>query len=476
MHNISSYNKKKQGLIRWGIYAVLGLIIVFFSILLVLAAEGYDIDRSTGEVIQNGLVLVASEPSAEVFINDAPEGDNTPSRLPLRSGDYTLELRRYKYRDWSRTFNVEGSEVLWLNYPRLVPKKIVNEDISTYQNVGFSSRSPDGKILLVQQGKKSLIIDRYNLEAPEDSVEKITIPRSAFTSSKLGTIIVTEWSDNNKTLILRHDYGKKREFVIVDTTKPGEAVNITRALDLTFPKLVFRPGSSNELFILKDGDVRAVVVDRKSLTGSVISNVKDFSPQGDFIISITNGRENKITLTQRNESLDVFTLNAPSTFMETQMYDRDLYIAQYSATEGAVHLFRNPYQQAQQNRAVLPFANFNIDDANRVEFSPGGRFLAVQSRNNMIVYDFEDEDLYQYRIAGAVGDSLFEWIDSFRISLRVGGYQNFFDFDGSNRYRITRSTPEAKLFLDKNSETMWLLDVNGAGKSPLTTSPLLLKD
>jgi len=69
--------------VGYGLFAVL---IALATLLLVYVADGYYIDRSTGEVIQNGLVYVSSRPGgAEVYLNGEKQRGVTDERLVIPS-------------------------------------------------------------------------------------------------------------------------------------------------------------------------------------------------------------------------------------------------------------------------------------------------------------------------------------------------------------------------------------------------------
>src|SRR5689334_19275883 len=105
-------------------YGLMATLILIASAILVFQAYGFDLDRKTGEVIQNGLVFVDSAPDkANVFFNDELQKAKTNNRFALPSGDYTLKIQKDGYRDWHRTFSITGGAVERFSYPLLLPTK-----------------------------------------------------------------------------------------------------------------------------------------------------------------------------------------------------------------------------------------------------------------------------------------------------------------------------------------------------------------
>src|SRR5687768_8210108 len=125
--------KKRAHRIRLYIgYSLMAIVLLISTLILVFEANGYDVDRKTGDVIQNGLVFVDAHPAqAKVILNGVEKGQ-TDMRLVLPTGQYDLELQRNGYRSWKRRFNLEGSTIERLVYPFLFPTKLEPADIQLY--------------------------------------------------------------------------------------------------------------------------------------------------------------------------------------------------------------------------------------------------------------------------------------------------------------------------------------------------------
>src|SRR6056297_3205160 len=82
-------------------YGLIGLLIAMATVVLFSITTGLDVDRSTGRLIQNGLVYVDSKPeSARIILNGVEQGNQTDARLIIPEGSYDIQLVRDGYRDW----------------------------------------------------------------------------------------------------------------------------------------------------------------------------------------------------------------------------------------------------------------------------------------------------------------------------------------------------------------------------------------
>src|SRR5438309_1696001 len=80
-------------------YVLVAVALAMGTLVLVLLSYGYDLDRKTGTIIQNGLVFVSARPgAAEIYVDGKLQPSRTDTRLVLPAGQYTLQLKRDGYR------------------------------------------------------------------------------------------------------------------------------------------------------------------------------------------------------------------------------------------------------------------------------------------------------------------------------------------------------------------------------------------
>src|SRR5437870_5101173 len=87
-------------------YVLVGLLVIVATIILLYQAYGFGIN-SSGQVIQSGLVFIASQPSGANILVNGVQKTQTNARLNLPAGQYTVAVQRDGYRTWQRSIGVE---------------------------------------------------------------------------------------------------------------------------------------------------------------------------------------------------------------------------------------------------------------------------------------------------------------------------------------------------------------------------------
>lgn len=84
------------------IISIAGVVVV--TIILVALARGYSYDIFSGQIKENGLVIINSQPSgADISFNGKTSQHKTPYRLvDAEPGDMTIGLNKADYRPWQR--------------------------------------------------------------------------------------------------------------------------------------------------------------------------------------------------------------------------------------------------------------------------------------------------------------------------------------------------------------------------------------
>src|ERR1700761_4432923 len=102
-----NYERRSQFRLLLG-YCLVTLAIAATVWLLINQAYGLGLNRR-GQVTQNGLLFVSSQPSGAVIdLNGAPYKSDTNTRVFAQSGSYIMKISRPGYRDWTRPIYVAG--------------------------------------------------------------------------------------------------------------------------------------------------------------------------------------------------------------------------------------------------------------------------------------------------------------------------------------------------------------------------------
>ena len=113
-------------------YFLVGVAILMASAILVILSYGYDLDRKTGQVIQNGLIFANAAPDAATIYLNGKENGQTDKRLTVPAGQYDIEYRRQGYRTWKKQIQLDGSSIERLVYARLFPEKLEQAESTVF--------------------------------------------------------------------------------------------------------------------------------------------------------------------------------------------------------------------------------------------------------------------------------------------------------------------------------------------------------
>src|SRR5579884_3095407 len=112
-------------------YVLIGVALLLITVILVFIAYGFN--YKNGRVIQNGLVYVSSTPNpAQLYIDGARYTSSTNTRLLLPAGSYSFRLARTGYRSWQRSIVVGGGQIMYYQYPFLIPNQLVTTTVREY--------------------------------------------------------------------------------------------------------------------------------------------------------------------------------------------------------------------------------------------------------------------------------------------------------------------------------------------------------
>ena len=247
--------KKRNRKIRLSIgHTLTGVLVFIATYILVFQAYGYEVDTKTGEVIQNGLVYIDSAPDgAKIKINGQDQKSNTNTRQALPEGHYTIELSKSGYHNWSRSFDLEGGEVLRYTYPTLFPEKLTPVELQAFDNIGFSTQSPNRRWIILAQKNSLSVMTLYDLEERTDEKPTsavINFPAGLFTAAAGDHAIkLTEWSTDNRHVLVQHNWAGGQQFVMLDREQPSESYNVDRTINRSRPRSVCSIRTSRSLLV-----------------------------------------------------------------------------------------------------------------------------------------------------------------------------------------------------------------------------------
>lgn len=472
-------------------YVLVAIAIALATVILLFQSYGYDLDRKTGKVIQNGLVFVAAHPeSAAVYVNGKDDGVRTDAKLTIPSGQYTIELKRDGYRDWKRTFNLDGGSVERLAYPVLFPTKLVTADVQQYaSSPSFASESPDHRWLLVGQPGSFVKFDNYDLNNPKAAPTSISIPSDILTTpAGAQTMTIVEWSTDNRHMLVRHDYTGGSEFIMIDRESPSASFNVSKTIASPATAITLRDKHYDQYYVYNAATQSLQTYDLKSkqLT-AFLEKVLSYKTYGSgTVLYATDDNEVpgkvSVKLWDGSSSYLIHAFSPGSDFhLDMTQFSGDWYMVIAPSNEGHAYVYKNPQgvlKKADPKSPLLPFTVLKIDNPQFVSFSDIARFIAIQSGPKFAIYDIETDRRYYYdsKLAFAPKQQA-TWMDGHRLLAIIGGKTTVFDYDGINMQTLSSSLPSFLPYFDRDYVEMYNIapSASDAAKAVLTRTDLKVK-
>lgn len=454
------------------------------TLILVFAAYGYDIDRQTGNVIQNGLIIVDTHPeSATISVNGTDKG-TTDSRLILPAGRYSIQLHRDGYRDWNHAVNLEGSSIEQLIYPLLFPTKLVSRSLQDYAAIpSMASESPDRHWLVIHQPNSANMFSVVDLGNNKNLVTSVNLPTDTFTpAAGAHTYEAVEWASDNNHLLLKHNFTGGSEFVILDRDNPASSLNVNKLFSTQpFTSATLRDKKHDQLYLLNTADGSLLHADAKTKAAAlVVPRVLSLkSYQDDTLLYIAspaaNAKEVEVHAWQNGQDYVLRTLPAAGSYLlDMAQFNGHFYVVTGSPADGHTYVYKDPFSGLTRRpvRAPQPFRVLIVANAQYASFSAIARFIAVQGGSSFAVYDIETGRQFRYDTKlPLLPNQKAGWIDGHRLSLTSGDAINIFDFDGTNMQALSPSLPAFMPFFDRDYAAMFTL-AGGVDKAALTRTEL----
>lgn len=456
--------KKKQHARRLFIgYFCIGLGIFLAALILMYQARGYDLDRKTGKIIQNGLIYVNAQPeAARIYLNGQDQGE-TDKRLTVPEGKYTLELKRDGYRPWKRSFTLEPSSIEQLVYPKLFPTTLKSKDIQTLnQPITWASASPDRHWILVGTTANLLQFEVVDTTKPTQKPVTVALPAKVMTAStEPQTLSVVEWATNNRHVLIKHVFGAKTEFIVIDRQDVAASFNVTSLFGVVPTKVALNDKKIDKLYLYDQAAKKLSLGDVKSKqVTAVLDNVLQYKAyKSDTILYATpNTKDATQTTIKLRVGSKTYTVNnypADNDFLlEMADFDDHQYVVVSPTKKGKTYIYRDVARA--NNTSTSLFASLTMTDPVQVLFSANTRFIMVQQANRFAVYDLETDERYSYATTFAVpATTKATWMDGHRLLVAADNKLQVFDYDGTNYQTLVDVTPETTGYFDRDFERLF---------------------
>jgi PEGA domain len=464
-------------------YGLLAIVVALATLILVYQAQGYDYDRNKG-VTRNGLLFVDSQPvSAAININGADSGEKTNARLDITEGEHTVKLTAEKYREWSKTFIVEGGSVKFLLYPRLFPTDIPIGITRVFQTApAWASQSPDRQWLVLQQKADAPVLTIIDLMKPAEEPAVFAMPQTiiANQSGKYGTLKPLEWANDNKHVLLQQNLPNgKIAYIQFNRENPDESINVTSTLKLVdgqIPSLRDKKYDKFYVFTPTSGELRIAELKNPATQPPFLTGVVSFKSHGDDLVlyvTYDGAKENEANVFAITDQKNKFALQALPRdsanyyLLDLAKFRTNWYFVVGTASNNFVRIYRDPLSKTKPNTAMkaMPTMSLRIDNPRFVSFSDNARTIAIQSGQQFVVFDAEEARLFRYTTSLSLPiDYKAKWMDGHRIMVVSNSEVYVFDFDGTNTQKLVGSRPEFLPYFDRDYKILYTLINQADGK------------
>lgn len=473
-------------------YGLMATVILTTAAILVFQAYGFDVDRKTGEVIQNGLVFVDSAPDdATVVLNDQIQKEKTNSRFALPSGDYRLKVQKEGYRDWQRSFNLNGGEVERFHYPMLIPTDIVRQELQAFDAAPtFTTQSPDRRWLLLNQADFITNFTEYDLESTTTAAQKpksrtFTVPASVFTNvAGAHTLELTEWSTDNKHILVNHTFPGGNEFIVISRDQPETSININRLLGQNPTTVTLRDKKFDQWYLYTKEGGLLQTADAKKTVANLLSGVISFKTHDEstvlYSVATADPAKQSVILKQGTNSFPIKDVAAGAVLLDIARYEGKWYVVIGADAEQKTYIYEDPVQVLQKKDGTLLFPASILKSAgplSAVSFSQNTRFIVSQSGQHFETFDIDDGQAYKFDITDVFDPGTkVTWMDGHRLTARSQNKSFMFDFDGSNQQTLATSLPVAPLFFNRDYTVIYnMAAATAPGKFSLFDGQLRLE-
>lgn len=482
-------------------YCLVALAIGIATLVLLYQSYGYNLNK--GEVTQNGLLFVSSQPTgAAIYLNGKRYKSNTNTRVVVPANTYQLHISLTGYRPWDRPVVVNGGDVQHFDYPFLFPEKLNTTTLGELSAEPLAAtQSPDKRWLLLADSARSGTFVEYDFKNPSKPVQTlVSLPDGSYTpgNGAEGWTVV-EWAADNKHVLLQHTFataaGSNTEYVLADRDSPVDSVDLTTSLKLTPGQTVslynnrvdqfyvYTP-SNQQLQRINGNDASVVsqldnILAFKTYGSDYLLYVTDKSPTGKLasgqVSAVLQAGQKTITL----RTLPLAT-NPASYVLNLAQYSGDWYVAVGSSGAPAAYIYKNPQDQqvASVDAYPGPWRRLPIANLSFLSFSSNTQFLLAESGQQFIVYDFETAQQYRYQAKLPLDQPQAHaaWMDGDRLLYVSGGKLVVFDYDNRNLQTLNMADANYSPFFAPDYSYLYTLKPAPAdGKPALTSTSLTVK-
>lgn len=483
-------SRRKQLTRRFTVYAIMAVSIGLLVTVLLFIVLGYQLNRSDGRFEQGGLVQFDSLPGgAAVNIDGTLLGTRTATKSTLSAGNHRFVMTREGYRSWQKTVTLAPGAVLWLNYARLIPTDIRQENIASFGALSGSLVSPNAKWIAVKDDPAVAEITLVDISRTDVKQKKVAIPGAIITPGNAGkthSYRLMSWDASSRYVLLQHLYNETAvEWLILDTEDSARSKNISMLLNVAMTNVVFSKSDSNVLYAQTDHDVRKVDINAATISRPLIANVAEFEVYDRGLIVFTSRLDAAAGTrvagyyedgAERPRVVRTVSDNGiPALHMAIGEYFGESFLA--LAYGDSVEIRRGRLPAEEKNWASLTHeTTLSVPGGTQyVAIRKDGRFVISQKDNELYVYDNELKRTSKTTVKGlSVGAGRVAWLDDYMFWSGTDGTLRLYEFDGENQNDIMPVIPGQAVTLGGDDMYLYGFTIGADGARYLTRVRMIL--
>jgi len=469
---------KKQLFIR----RVITYIIMTFAVLVIVTGTilfilGYRLDSDKGSLEQGALVQFDSAPNgAMISIDGTQIGSRTPAKQSIVAGSHSFNVTRDQYQPWNKSLNVKAGTLTWLDYIRLVPKKLEPQSVANFSTVYGAKSSPDNKWMMVQERADAPTMQLLDLRAQEVKTTAITLPAALYsepaTENVSHSFAMQSWDTGGRYLLVKHSFADKSEYIVVDTQDVATSVNVSRALGVSLTDAKFAGTSGNILFGLSEGTIRKLDLSNATISRALVTNVTSFDIFETNILTYVGTNPTDATQQVAGVYRDgdsepyvlrtVKALDMPLSIDATSYYNDD-FVAIAEGTKVTILKGRYPTSNDADTSSLATYAEFSAAaKVDLLSFSGEGNFLVAQSGLSFVGYEIEYMRFTNALVTTSETQAhTLSWLDDAYLYAVYDGHLSIREFDGTNVHVIMPMEPGFDATLSQNGRFLYGISKSG---------------
>ena len=473
-------SSKKRQQIRRAIVSVISVIAVLVIVTgTILFALGYRLDGDKGRLEQGALVQFDSKPGGATVSVDGKTIGKTATKQSVIAGDHTFIMTKTGYDSWAKSLALSAGTLNWLDYARLVPKDLPSETVVSYKTVAGELASPDNKTMLIQEKADAPTFQVVDLRAQDVKSTSITLPTSLYseatTEGTTHTFTMMRWDSGGRYMLVKHTYGDKSEWIVLDTQSVSSSVNVSTLLNISVADLHFAGTNGTSLYgLTTDGILRKLDLSAATISRGLISNVSSFDVFDNNIITYVgldpNDATHQVAGIYRDGDASPHVLRTENSLttplsIATTRFFADDYVAIADGLKVTVLKGSYPVTAADDSTSLKQFGSFTVSaPVDQLSFSPEGDYLVAQSGLNFISYELEYQRQTNANVTTSESTShVLQWLDPAYLWAAYDGHLSIREFDGTNVHVINTSEPGFDATLSPNGTYLYTVAKSGDG-------------